>query len=49
MKEITNLYDDLNWENADGYSDGTKRKVLRNDKKAYILKICLRIKFGYGV
>ena len=33
MKEIKNLYDNLNWENADAYSDGTKRKILRNDKK----------------
>ena len=33
MKNITNLYDDLNWENAPGYADGTKRKVLRDTKK----------------
>lgn len=31
MKKLMNLYDDLNWEDADGYSDGTKRKVLRNE------------------
>ncbi len=26
-----NLYNDSNWENADGYFKGTKRKILRND------------------
>ena len=31
MKKFMNLYDDLNWENANGYSDGTKRKVLRDE------------------
>jgi len=33
MKKIKNLYDELHWENADDYSDGTKRKVLRNDNR----------------
>ncbi|MCF6181595.1 cupin domain-containing protein [Lutibacter sp.] len=31
MKRIKNLYDELNWETATGYSKGTKRKVLRDD------------------
>ncbi len=31
MKEIKNLYDELNWAVAPGYSEGTKRKVLRHD------------------
>ena len=31
MKEIKNLYDELNWETAPGYFEGTKRKVLRDD------------------
>lgn len=30
MKDLLNLYDDLNWENAENYPSGTKRKVLRN-------------------
>ena len=29
MKKLVNLFDDLNWENADKYSKGTLRKVLR--------------------
>ena len=31
MKEFENLYDELNWEIATDYSEGTKRKVLRDD------------------
>ena len=40
MKELKNLYDELNWEYADGYSDGTMKKVLRNDEngKTILLK-----------
>ena len=45
MKELKNMYDDLNWENANGYSDGTKRKVLRNDKKGET--ILLKIPAGF--
>lgn len=45
MKEITNLYDDSNWENAAGYSEGTKKKVLRNDKKGET--ILLKIPAGF--
>lgn len=33
MKKTKNLYDELNWEIATGYSDGTKRKVLRDGNK----------------
>ena len=33
MKKMMNLFDDLNWEDAEGYTDGTKRKILRNDDK----------------
>ncbi|MEA3444075.1 MAG: cupin domain-containing protein [Bacteroidota bacterium] len=41
MENILNLFDDMNWENADGYPKGTKRKVLRNDAygKTYLLKL----------
>lgn len=41
MKGVKNLYDELNWEIATGYFDGTKRKVLRdNDKgKTILLKL----------
>lgn len=34
MKNIVNLFDDHNWEDADEYPDGTKRKVLRDDDGA---------------
>ncbi len=38
MKKIKNLYDELNWEIAPGYFEGTRRKVLRdNDKGQTIL------------
>ena len=41
MKNLMNLYDDLNWEDAVDYFDGTKRKVLRNenDAKTVLLKL----------
>ena len=42
MKKIKNLYSELNWEIAKGYSVGTKRKVLRDDEnkgKTILLKL----------
>jgi len=41
MKYLLNLYDDLNWENADDYCKGTKRKILRdeNGAKTVLLKL----------
>ena len=41
MKNLLNLYDDLNWENADEYYEGTLKKVLRDDKgaKTVLLKL----------
>ena len=41
MKKIMNLYDDLHWENADEYCEGTMRKVLRDDdgKRTVLLKL----------
>ena len=33
MKKMMNLFDDLNWEDAEGYADSTKRKILRNEDK----------------
>ncbi len=40
MKNIVNLFDDQNWEDADEYYDGTKRKLLRdeNGAKTVLLK-----------
>jgi anti-sigma factor ChrR (cupin superfamily) len=34
MRNLMNLFDDLNWENADNYLRGTKRKVLRDENGA---------------
>ena len=31
MKRLMNLYDELHWENADEYYEGTLRKVLRQE------------------
>ena len=41
MKDLLNLYDDLNWEDADNYPEGTKRKVLRDENggKTTLLKL----------
>jgi anti-sigma factor ChrR (cupin superfamily) len=41
MKQIKNLFDDLNWENATGYFAGTKRKVLRDDDKGQTILLKL--------
>ena len=45
MKEIKNLYDDLDWENADAYSDGTKKKVLRKAKKGETILLKMPVDF----
>ena len=34
MNRLMNLFDDIHWENAKEYPDGTKQKVLRDDKSA---------------
>lgn len=41
MKNLMNLFDDLNWEDADNYPSGTKRKVLReeNGVRTMLLKL----------
>ncbi len=40
MKNIINLFDDQNWQDAVEYPDGTKRKLLRdeNGAKTVLLK-----------
>jgi len=40
-----NLYDDLAWENADGYPEGTLKKQLRNDDKGVTMLLKLPPKF----
>ena len=41
MKNMLNLYDDLNWEDTEKYPSGTKQKVLRdeNGAKTILLKL----------
>jgi len=41
MKHFMNLYDDMHWENADEYFDGTLRKILREEKgrRTVLLKL----------
>ncbi len=50
MKNVRNLYDDLNWEIATGYPEGTKRKVLRdNDNKGETVLLKLPKGFYMGL
>ncbi len=41
MKKLINLFEDSNWEVANGYPKGTKRKVLRDEdsKRTILLKL----------
>ena len=41
MKKIIKLFDNSNWEKANGYPKGTKKKVLRDEKggKTILLKL----------
>ncbi len=41
MKKLMNLFEESNWEDAAGYPEGTKRKVLRdeNNRKTVLLKL----------
>ena len=41
MKDIINLFDDLNWIAADNYPDGTFKKILRDEDntKTILLKL----------
>ena len=41
MKKLMNLFDELHWEEANEYSKGTQRKVLRNsdEGKTVLLKL----------
>ena len=41
MEKIKNLYDELHWEIATGYSEGTKRKILRDDDKGQTILLKL--------
>jgi len=45
MKESVNLFEDKNWEDADNYPSGTKRKVLRNEDG--IRTILLKLPKGF--
>lgn len=41
MKDLINLFDQLNWENADNYPEGTFKKTLRDEDgaKTILLKM----------
>lgn len=41
MKEYIDLFSDLSWEEANGYAEGTKQKVLRDDRagRTVLLKL----------
>lgn len=41
MKNLMNLYDNLNWENYDDYFKGTLKKVLRDEDgvRTFLLKL----------
>ncbi|MEA1875059.1 MAG: cupin domain-containing protein [Bacteroidota bacterium] len=45
MKNLMNLFDDLNWEDATNYSRGTKRKVLRDENGP--MTILLKLPKGF--
>ena len=48
MKKFINLFEDSNWEDAKGYQEGTKRKVLRDEdnRKTILLKLPKGFKMG---
>jgi len=48
MKNLMNLFEDSNWEDAKGYVTGTKRKVLRDEdnRKTILLKLPKGFKMG---
>ena len=39
MKDLLNLFDQLNWEKADNYPEGTFKKTLRDEDGALVLVI----------
>ncbi len=48
MKKFMNLFEDLNWEEANGYPKGTQRKLLREEKngRTVLLKLPKGFKLG---
>lgn len=47
MKNLINLFDDLNWEKADNYPEGTFKKTLRDEDGAKT--ILLRLPAGFSM
>ena len=45
MKKLINLYDDQNWEVANGYPAGTMAKILRDDSK--VKTVLLKLPAGF--
>ncbi|MEA3505487.1 MAG: cupin domain-containing protein [Bacteroidota bacterium] len=48
MGNEKNLYDELNWEIAPGYAEGTKRKVFRDSGKSKTILLKLPAGFFMG-
>jgi len=48
MKNMVNLFGELNWENTDNYPEGTLKKTLRNEQgaKTILLKLPKGFKMG---
>lgn len=48
MRKLINLFEDSNWEDANGYPKGTKKKVLRDEDnlKTILLKLPKGFKMG---
>jgi len=48
MRSLINLFDNSHWEDANGYPEGTKRKVLRDEdnRKTILLKLPKGFKMG---
>ena len=47
MKELSVNYQDIDWEEAQGYPPGTLMKVLRRDENGEPLTIVLKLKEGF--
>ncbi len=47
MNEMRDLFDDRNWQDVEGYAEGTKEKVLRDDE--FAKTILLKLPKGFHV
>ncbi len=49
MEEIIINSSDLTWEQADGYPDGTMRKILRRDAEGNPLTVLMKLPEGFAM